>query len=105
MREACQRATPADFQELHQNIKGTTEKGDFSRRVEVNLNFHRILARMSGNPIMVIVMDGVLSVLRHYIDSIGEYENAFVLPSNKRFMTFMDKPDFQGRCRGAGDEP
>lgn len=99
VREACQRAKPADLQELHQNIKDAeeaTEKGNFSRRAEVNLNFHRILARMTGNPIMVIVMDGVLSVLRHYIDSIGEYENAFVLPSRKRFMKFMEKPDVEG---------
>ncbi|MFI5444544.1 FadR/GntR family transcriptional regulator [Polaromonas sp. UC242_47] len=99
VREACQRATPSDLQELHQNIKDAeeaTEQRDFSRRAEVHLNFHRILARMTGNPIMVIVMDGVLSVLRHYIESIGEYENAFVLPSRKRFMKFMEVRDAEG---------
>lgn len=99
VREACQRATPADLQELRRNIKDAedaTEQRDFSRRAEVHLNFHRILARMTGNPIMVIVMDGVLSVLRHYIESIGEYENAFVLPSRKRFMKFMEVPDAEG---------
>lgn len=99
VREACQRATPEDLRELHQNIKDaekTIEQRDYSRRAEVHMNFHRILARMTGNPIMVIVMDGVLSVLRHYIESIGEYENAFVLPSRKRFMKFMEVHDAEG---------
>lgn len=99
VREACLRATPADLQELHENIKEAEkaiERGDFGRRAEVHLHFHRILARMTGNPIMVVVMDGVLSVLRLYIESIGEYENAFVLPSRKRFMKFMEASDVEG---------
>ena len=99
VREACLRATPADLQELHQNIKeaeDAIEQGAYGRRVEVHLHFHRILARMTGNPIMVVVMDGVLSVLRFYVESIGEYENAFVLPSRKRFMKFMEASDAKG---------
>lgn len=99
VREACLRSTPADLQELHQNIQEAEEaieRGDFGRRAEVHLHFHRILARMTGNPIMVVVMDGVLSVLRLYIESIGEYENAFVLPSRKRFMKFMESRDADG---------
>lgn len=99
VREACQRATPVDIQELHQNIKDAedaTKQDDFRRRADVHLNFHRILARMTSNPIIVIVMDGVLSVLRHYIESIGEYENAFVLPSRKRFMKLMELHDAEG---------
>lgn len=99
VREACLRSTPADLQELHDNIREAEDaiaQGDFGRRAEVHLHFHRILARMTGNPIMVVVMDGVLSVLRLYIESIGEYENAFVLPSRKRFMKFMEARDVEG---------
>lgn len=99
VRQACLQATPADLQELHRNIEEAEkaiEQGDFRRRAEVHLGFHRILARMTGNPIMVVVMDSVLSVLRLYIDSIGEYENAFVLPSRKRFMKFMEAGDAEG---------
>ncbi|KRC17646.1 FadR/GntR family transcriptional regulator [Acidovorax sp. Root217] len=99
VREACLRATPADLQELQRNIEEAEDaiaQGDFGRRAEVHLHFHRILARMTGNPIMVVVMDGVLSVLRRYIESIGEYENAFVLPSRKRFMKFMEARDVEG---------
>lgn len=96
VRQACERANPADVQELHQNIRNAqeaTDQGNFRQRAELNLHFHRILARMTGNPVMITVMEGVLSVIRHYIESIGEYENSFVLPSRKRFMKFLEAHD------------
>lgn len=71
-------------------------EGDFLRRVDTHLEFHRILARMTGNPIMVIMMDGLLAVLRHFVFSIGNYENAFVIPSRQRFMKCMEARDVEG---------
>lgn len=94
VREACQRATPDDLAELNRNIdeaEAAAERGDFEGRVERHLDFHRILARMTGNPIMVIVMDGVLSVLLLFVRSIGDYKNAYVLPSRRRFMKHMEE--------------
>ena len=94
VREACQRATDEDLAQLHRNIdeaQAAFERGDFDTRVEQHLNFHRILARMTGNPIMVIVMDGVLSVLLMFVRSIGDYQNAYVLPSRRRFMKHMEE--------------
>lgn len=99
IREACPRATPDDLALLRANIQQAEkakESGDFERRVDTHLEFHRILARMTGNPIMVTVMDGVLAVLRHYVFSIGNYDNAFVLPSRKRFLKCMEARDIQG---------
>lgn len=99
VREACLRATPEDLQQLRDNIEQASQaksEGDFHRRVETHLEFHRILTRMTGNPIMVIVMDGVLAVLRHYVFSIGNYGNEFVMPSRLRFMQCMEKRDAEG---------
>jgi hypothetical protein len=50
---------------------------------------------MTGNPIMVIVMEGLLTVLAQFIKSIGEYENTFVLPSRKRFIRHLEEGDAQ----------
>lgn len=99
VREACMRATPADLQLLRDNIQQAEQaksEGDFHRRAQTHLEFHRILARMTGNPIMVIVMDGVLAVLRHFVFSIGNYDNAFVLPSRQRFMKCMEARNVEG---------
>lgn len=89
VREACRRATPADIDMLNRNVDEAQEarrRGDFAGRAERHIEFHRMLARLTDNPIMVIVMGGVLDVLAHFVQRIGEYDNSFVLPSRRRFM-------------------
>ena len=96
VREACARATPEALAELERNVNETAAAqaaGDFPLRAEKNLEFHRILARMTGNPIMVLVMNGVLDVLREFIRSIGEYPNTHVLPSRRRFIHHLKAGD------------
>lgn len=97
VRAACQRATPADIAELKANIeRAEAVREDFELRSETHFEFHRILARMTANPIMVVMMDGLVSVLRHFVRSIGSYENKFVLPSRRRFVKLMEAKDVEG---------
>ncbi|NDG40969.1 MAG: FadR family transcriptional regulator [Betaproteobacteria bacterium] len=94
VREACARATTQDLADLNTNIaeaKAAAACGDFPLRAEKHLDFHRILARMTGNPIMVIMMNGVLDVLKYFIHKIGDYKNTFVLPSRRRFMKHLEE--------------
>jgi len=96
VREACARMTPEDHAELEKNIAEAEEaaaRNDFPARALKNLEFHRILARMTENRIMVLVMDGVLNVLYHFIQTIGEYPNDFVIASRRRFMKHMREGD------------
>lgn len=96
VREACRRATADDIAELRRNVELTAAAqaaGDFPLRAEKNLEFHRILARMTGNPIMVVVVNGVLDVLRQFIRTIGEYPNRHVVPSRRRFIAFLEAGD------------
>ncbi len=94
VREACQRATEEDLAALHRNIdeaEAAAAAGDFDRRVERHLDFHRILTRMTGNPIMVVLMDGLLTVLLHFIRTIGDQYNPYTLPSRRRFLKHMEE--------------
>lgn len=96
VREACKRATAADLRALKENAAAAEDaysKGEFVRRLEVHLEFHRILARIAGNPIMVPVMNGVLDVLREFVLKIGNFDNSFVFKSRQRFI----------KCFAAGD--
>lgn len=94
VREACARVRPEDVQALKDNLDQVllaSQEGDFPRRVQLNLDFHRIIARMTGNPIMVIVMDGLLTVLEQFVQSIGDHDNAFVFASRKRFIKHLEE--------------
>jgi DNA-binding FadR family transcriptional regulator len=96
VREACRRATAADIDMLNRNIdeaQDARRRGDFAGRAERHIEFHRMLARLTDNPIMVIVMNGVLDVLTHFVQRIGEYDNSFVLPSRRRFMEHFTAGD------------
>ena len=99
VREACVRATADDMAELNVNIEeaeAAAARGDFPMRAEKHIDFHRILARMTGNPIMVVVMEGVLDVLHYFVRTIGDYQNAYVLPSRRRFMKHMEEGNVEG---------
>jgi GntR family transcriptional repressor for pyruvate dehydrogenase complex len=96
VRQACAHATPSDIEELKMNIQAAeaaNKEGDFARRAEIHLDFHRILARIAGNPIMMIMMNGLLDVLKQFVTTIGFYENKFVIPSRRRFMKHMENGD------------
>lgn len=96
VREACRRATAEDIAELQRNVAETAAAqtaGDFALRAQKNIEFHRILARMTGNPIMVVMVNGVLDVLRQFIQTIGEYPNRHVLPSRRRFIAHLQTGD------------
>ncbi|HEY4067547.1 MAG TPA: GntR family transcriptional regulator [Burkholderiaceae bacterium] len=99
VREACVRATAEDLAALEHNIEeaeAASLHGDFPLRAAKHIDFHRILVRITENPIMIIVMDGVLDVLHHFVRNIGDYQNAFVLPSRRRFMKHMEEGNVEG---------
>lgn len=96
VREACKRATAADIAALRRNVDETAAamaSGDFPLRAQKNIEFHRLLARMTGNPIIEVLIGAVLDVLREFIRTIGEYPNHHVLPSRRRFIAHLEKGD------------
>jgi len=98
VREACHRATPKAIELLRHNVaeaEAADAAGDFERRADRHIEFHRILARMTENPIMVVFMDALLTVLRYFIRSIGAQTNPFTIPSRHRFLKHMEEGDVQ----------
>jgi GntR family transcriptional repressor for pyruvate dehydrogenase complex len=86
---ACAKATPADIAQLDANIgaaETARKSGDFEGRIELHLEFHRILARIADNPITTAVMNGVLDIMAKFIAGIPPYDNSFVTPSRRRFL-------------------
>lgn len=89
IRLACDKATPKDIEALAANIEAADKArkdGDFHARIELHLEFHRILARIAGNPITMAMMNGVLDIMAKFIASIPPYDNSFVTPARRRFL-------------------
>ncbi len=94
VRTACERATPEDIEALNANVAAAAsaarEKTDFYDQAAIHLDFHRILARATKNPVMVIVMEALIDVMQHFIRAIGQKRNPWVLPSRRRFMKHFE---------------
>ena len=92
VRAACERAEAADLAALNVNIDAAFDAhrgGDFFTGAELHLEFHRLLARTTRNPVLVLMMDAMIEVTGQFLTSIGPTENPYVLPSRKRFMRHM----------------
>ncbi len=90
VRAACERATAEDLIALKANIstaeRAARGKAGFYEQAAIHLDFHRIIARATKNPVMVIVMEALIDVMQHFIRAIGQTRNPWVLPSRRRFM-------------------
>lgn len=90
IREACEVHTAADLKKLRENLElaaEATRRNDFFARANFHLEFHLILARATRNPILIVVMEALIGIMRQFVYSIGSQQIAdYVLPSRKRFM-------------------
>ena len=97
VRVACERATAEDIEALNANIaaaeRARRDKINFYDQAAIHLDFHRILARATKNPVMLIVMEALLDVMQHFIRAIGQQRNPWVLPSRRRFMKHFEARD------------
>jgi GntR family transcriptional repressor for pyruvate dehydrogenase complex len=94
VRTACERATADDIEALKANVaaaeRAERDKVDFFDQAAIHLDFHRIVARATKNPVMVIVMEALIDVMQHFIRAIGQTRNPWVLPSRRRFMKHFE---------------
>jgi GntR family transcriptional repressor for pyruvate dehydrogenase complex len=97
VRAACERATLEDIAALNANIasaaRAARENIDFYDQAAIHLDFHRILARATKNPVIEIVMEALLDVMQHFLRAIGQKRNPWVLPSRRRFMKLFEARD------------
>ncbi len=99
IRAACERATAEDIEALNANVAAAHDAAradDFYRSATVHLDFHKLLARATRNPVMMLMMDAVIEVMRQFLDAIGPTENPYVLPSRRRFMRHLAERNAEG---------
>ncbi|NYT63545.1 FadR family transcriptional regulator [Alcaligenaceae bacterium] len=97
VREACRNATAPDIALLNQNIKqalAAAQANDFRKKIALHHEFHRILARVAGNPFMLVFVNGLIAVLVEFIERIGPGDNSnYVFASRRRFMKHFENRD------------
>jgi DNA-binding FadR family transcriptional regulator len=101
-RSACHLATEEDLEKLRLNLEAgeaAIAEQDTAERVRLGLDFHRLLAAASGNPIMVILMDSLMTIQSQLIELLGPSPDALVMPSRRRIYDLILARDEEGAVR------
>jgi DNA-binding FadR family transcriptional regulator len=96
VRVACERLTEQDLEALEENVRlaaAATKAGNFAARAGLHQEFHKLLAATTRNPIVEIMMEGVMEVMQEFIKAIGPSENDYTLPSRRRLLKHLRARD------------
>jgi GntR family transcriptional regulator, transcriptional repressor for pyruvate dehydrogenase complex len=96
VRLACERYTAVDLTQLEANVEAATrasERHDYVSRARISLEFHQILSRATGNPLLVAMTAGMLQIMGQFIDRLGAPSGPYVLPSRKAFLRHFRRRD------------
>ena len=96
VRLACERITDAEIDELERNVEDSfraSEATDYPGRSRINLEFHKILARATRNPVFVAMMNGLIAVMQHFVDTLGPPRGNVVFASRRRFIAHLRARD------------
>jgi GntR family transcriptional repressor for pyruvate dehydrogenase complex len=97
-RAACRRATDDDIAALRANLEASdaaVRDGRTAERMRLGLEFHRQLAKGSGNPIFMVLTDALMEVQAQLIELglLSPTPNELVMPSRHRITEFVAARD------------
>jgi DNA-binding FadR family transcriptional regulator len=102
VRAACTNCTADDIQALRANLAQAIRFDKEERvreRIDTNLEFHRLLARATHNPMLVTLMEAILGVMVVFVRSIGPYEAPSIFASRRRFIALLEARDAEGAAQ------
>lgn len=91
-RLACERSSDEDLEALRENLRQSekaVEQGDVQARVQINLEFHRLLARAARNPVLVILTDALVDIHKHMLEVLSPISDSVVMPSRRRLLKHL----------------
>jgi GntR family transcriptional repressor for pyruvate dehydrogenase complex len=99
VRLACERGSDEDIDRLEENVQAAAaaiEAGDLELRTDINLEFHKMLARMSGNSLLVAITDGIVTITKQFVSRLGRTPTSYVMPFRKRLLKLLRARDAEG---------
>lgn len=89
---ACEAADDSEFAKLDANIdeaERETLAGNLAIKTRINVQFHVLVAELTGNPILIMMLKSLTSILADFIVEFGSVMGADVIRSRRRFMKHL----------------
>lgn len=96
IRSACARLTDAEIAELEANVAQASRcfaAGDLETKAALNMEFHNILARATGNPIMTAIIAALMDIVGQIVVRVGPERNDLTLQSRRRLLRHLRARD------------
>jgi DNA-binding FadR family transcriptional regulator len=92
VRMACERLHADELDALDANVHAAAaayKAGDFAESARLHQRFHTLLGAATRNPVVAIMMEGVMEVMGGFVESIGVADNTFTVPSRRRMLKLL----------------
>lgn len=92
VRVACERADESDFEALEANVRLAEQlfaEKRMMEKLDVNIEFHNVLAAATKNPVLVMMMQTVGGVMRSFAKRLGAETTRSVIRSRSRFIELL----------------
>jgi GntR family transcriptional regulator, transcriptional repressor for pyruvate dehydrogenase complex len=96
---ACATVDDAGLKLLYENIaeaERETLAGNFAVKTRLNVQFHVLLAELTGNPILIMMMKSLMNILLDFISEVGSVMGVDVIESRRRFVKHLAARDVAG---------
>ena len=98
-RIAAERATEDDLRALEDNVaevESLYAAGRYDEKIDVNLEFHALLARATHNTVMVLLMSALVEVLRGFAYEAGPESDDMSIRARRAFLKRLRARDSEG---------
>jgi DNA-binding FadR family transcriptional regulator len=96
VRIACARATEEDLDALTANVdeaERLLKARRFEEKIDVQIEFHNILARCTRNAVMQMLMGATMEVMRDFAHAAGGERNDLTIKARRRLLAALRKRD------------
>ncbi len=96
---ACEVAEEPQLAALDANIdeaERETLAGNLAVKTRINVQFHVLVAELTGNPVLIMMMKSLMSILSDFIAEFGSVMGVDVIRSRRRFMKHLRARDTAG---------
>ena len=93
---ACERASRDDLAALDANVDEAErlfKAGRYEDKIDVNVEFHNILARATHNPVMVMLMGALMEVMRDFAHAVGGERHDLTIRARREFLRHVRAGD------------
>ena len=106
VRIACARATEEDLDALTANVdeaERLIKARRFDEKIDVQIEFHNILARCTRNAVMQMLMGATMEVMRDFAHAAGGERNDLTIKARRRLLAALRKRDAEAAVAAMTD--